>query len=671
MARRTLLLGAFFLGMQLHAQNDQVVVRFSTGSTALDVEDIAELQALCTKARGRTLSVSGHSDDRGNPDLNERLSLERAQRVVTILQSACPDLPVTQVRGHGGGIPVADNTTEAGRMLNRRVEISIAAMPGNECWIRDPRTQHGHARVTPLMPAADKARELHVVDASKDIEVRTSDGTILRIAAGSILDADGRQVNGRVDLTYRSFLDPWEVVASGIPMHVGQPGNARHFETAGMYEVYASKDGRPVQLRQGAEISLETPGPPVSSEYHAYQLNEATGEWENGGRFVDPQPMVATMPSAAAREYVNIVRRQRSLPDSTLYDERKASAFYCHTSRCLPTAKPYAWTEGKYHSPYGPGIPSVKLELDRNYWREHKELVLNLQLAYRNHPEWRAFGTNKRWIYTGDLDRRALRKTFVRKRYYQDIELVLSDNGGASLRLKDRGDWVEIPVALTDHLKPKNDPKNMDAAFAGYQKRAMRKATQFDKELQVNVKRAHLQRTRIANEAFSKATRRMNATEREMAREDFIEYAFASTTQYQATQGMRDNTYLYARRPTFAMPGFGIWNCDRMIPMPVVEVPVDVIAQDGTPFIWKTAYGVPQNSRAVVTYWNLDGTARQTMRLSPSCERIIFVDQQKRMMVAEIQSGKRGKKNGLVLQALPLEQPKDRKVLELLARNTN
>jgi len=41
------------------------------------------------------------------------------------------------------------------------------------------------------------------------------------------------------------------------------------------------------------------------------------------------------------------------------------------------------------------------------------------------------------------------------------------------------------------------------------------------------------------------------------------------------------------------------------------------------------------------------------------------------MMVAEIQSGKRGKKNGLVLQALPLEQPKDRKVLELLARNTN
>lgn len=671
MARRTLLLGAFFLGMQLHAQNDEVVVRFSTGSTVLSAEAIAELQALCNKAQGRTLSVSGHSDDRGSADLNQRLSLERADRVVNILKSECPDLLVTQVRGQGGTMPVADNTTEAGRMLNRRVEVSIAAIPIAECVIRDPRAQHGHARVTPLMPAADKARELYSVDASKDIEVRTSDGTILRIAAGSILDTDGQAVNGLVDLTYRSFMDPWEVVASGIPMHVGMPGNARHFETAGMYEVYASKEGRPVQLRAGAEIALETPGPQVSSEYQAYQLNEATGEWENGGRFVDPVPMVAKMPSAAAREYVNIVRKQRSLPDSSLYDARKASAFYCHTSQCIPTAKPYAWTKGKYHSPYGPGIPSVKLDLDRNYWREHREVALNLQLAYRNHPEWRAFGTNKRWIYAGDLDRRTLRKTFVRKHYYQDIEMVQADNGGTALHLKDRGIWVEIPVALTDHLEPKNDPKNMDGALAGYQKRKVRKATQFDQEVLANVKRTHAQRTRVANEAFSKATRRMNASERKMAREDFIDYAFASTAQYYSSLGMRDNTYMFARRPTFAMPGFGIWNCDRMIPMPVVEVPVEVIAQDGAPFIWQTAYGVPQNSRAVVTYWNLDGTALQTMRLSPSCERIIFVDQQKRMMVAEIQAGKRGKKNGLVLQALPLEQPKDRKVLELLARNTN
>ncbi|RYF13894.1 MAG: OmpA family protein [Comamonadaceae bacterium] len=69
--------------------------------------------------------IVGHTDNTGSDDLNNRLSLDRAQSVKDYLASRGVRSSDIQVAGRGEREPVADNSTEAGRAKNRRVEIFL------------------------------------------------------------------------------------------------------------------------------------------------------------------------------------------------------------------------------------------------------------------------------------------------------------------------------------------------------------------------------------------------------------------------------------------------------------------------------------------------------------------------------------------------------------------
>jgi len=67
--------------------------------------------------------VAGYTDNIGGAGYNRGLSKERAQQVVDYLINR--GVPRNRLRavGHGPASPVADNSTEEGRALNRRVEL--------------------------------------------------------------------------------------------------------------------------------------------------------------------------------------------------------------------------------------------------------------------------------------------------------------------------------------------------------------------------------------------------------------------------------------------------------------------------------------------------------------------------------------------------------------------
>ena len=71
------------------------------------------------------IEIRGHTDNIGNEGYNKKLSVERAASVYNYLIEK--GIPKTRMkyRGFGPNIPVADNSTEQGRELNRRVEIFI------------------------------------------------------------------------------------------------------------------------------------------------------------------------------------------------------------------------------------------------------------------------------------------------------------------------------------------------------------------------------------------------------------------------------------------------------------------------------------------------------------------------------------------------------------------
>jgi len=71
------------------------------------------------------IDVYGHTDSTGSDAYNQTLSENRARTVAGYLQSR--GVPAARIRSQGFGetMPVADNSSEAGRVKNRRVEIKI------------------------------------------------------------------------------------------------------------------------------------------------------------------------------------------------------------------------------------------------------------------------------------------------------------------------------------------------------------------------------------------------------------------------------------------------------------------------------------------------------------------------------------------------------------------
>ena len=68
-------------------------------------------------------AVIGYADNIGSEDNNFTLSLDRAEAIVNYLVSRDIPRPNLQVYGLGPYSPIADNSIEFGRALNRRAEV--------------------------------------------------------------------------------------------------------------------------------------------------------------------------------------------------------------------------------------------------------------------------------------------------------------------------------------------------------------------------------------------------------------------------------------------------------------------------------------------------------------------------------------------------------------------
>jgi type VI secretion system protein VasL len=97
-------------------------------STRLLIRALADVKA----QPGWLIVITGHTDSSGDQQRNLELSRVRAE-VVRDWMKSMGDLPddCFAVGGHGAGQPIADNTTEAGRAANRRVDISLVPEPGS------------------------------------------------------------------------------------------------------------------------------------------------------------------------------------------------------------------------------------------------------------------------------------------------------------------------------------------------------------------------------------------------------------------------------------------------------------------------------------------------------------------------------------------------------------
>lgn len=103
-------------------------IEFQTGSAIIKPSSyklLDEIFESAVVAEGLKLGVYGHSDNSGSDEVNIPLSQKRADAVKNYMLKKGMKEARLEAKGYGSTKPVADNSTEAGKSKNRRVEIVL------------------------------------------------------------------------------------------------------------------------------------------------------------------------------------------------------------------------------------------------------------------------------------------------------------------------------------------------------------------------------------------------------------------------------------------------------------------------------------------------------------------------------------------------------------------
>lgn len=103
-------------------------INFETGSDKLtpsSYDILNNMGAMLKEYPQMVIEVAGHTDDVGDDKLNLALSQKRAEAVKTYLTDKGVNAKQINAKGYGETKPIADNTTDEGKLKNRRVEFSV------------------------------------------------------------------------------------------------------------------------------------------------------------------------------------------------------------------------------------------------------------------------------------------------------------------------------------------------------------------------------------------------------------------------------------------------------------------------------------------------------------------------------------------------------------------
>lgn len=111
------------LGRKLIIEN----MLFGTGKSRLPdkVQELDVLTEFMTNRQNVKILIEGHTDNVGSYAINDRLSLQRAESVKSYLIRKGIQANRIKTKGYGERRPIASNSTDWGRRLNRRTEVII------------------------------------------------------------------------------------------------------------------------------------------------------------------------------------------------------------------------------------------------------------------------------------------------------------------------------------------------------------------------------------------------------------------------------------------------------------------------------------------------------------------------------------------------------------------
>ena len=162
-------------------------------------------------------------------------------------------------------------------------------------------TEAAEVRATAIAPPVaglETPFETYTIDAQKDETITTPTGTKIHIEKNTFLDKNGNVLKGKVNIKFREYHNVIDIFKSGIPMEYDSAGTTYTFESAGMFDIEAEKDGNTIQSYD-KDILVDIVSDNPSSKFNDYYYDTTKRSWE----FLSKSTILETEESDEATYY--------------------------------------------------------------------------------------------------------------------------------------------------------------------------------------------------------------------------------------------------------------------------------------------------------------------------------------------------------------------------------
>ncbi|MCC6370624.1 MAG: hypothetical protein IT236_06460 [Bacteroidia bacterium] len=291
------------------------------------------------------------------------------------------------------------------------------------------------------------------LSATKATALTYESGSIIHIDKSAFVYPDGKPYKGPVELFYREFRNPVEIMLSGIPMTVKDLDTVHLFKSGGMYEIYANdKQGNELRTVSDTSIKIKFALTDTSMDYNLYSLSP-NGTWNNKSAATGTSTSGADkkLMSKALKAYLSSLNIARSkVADTTRYLRRFENTNYLCAFR-KDNLRPKRDSIRLIDSP---GRREIFSSSTRGLFRirylgktQDKKILFTLEPALpymREIPRHIRILFNKTFLYEGTMDADAFKKHYVRRKYYWD------------LRADSEGELLEINLKLLNSFETLN-----------------------------------------------------------------------------------------------------------------------------------------------------------------------------------------------------------------------
>lgn len=435
--------------------------------------------------------------------------------------------------------------------------------------------------VNPPIKGIDVARKYYNINPSIENVLVYSSGTKIFIPANAFVDKEGNSITENVKIAYREFRDQVDILVSGIPMKYDSAGSVNDFESAGMFEMFASVGKDPVELAKGKNIDLNFASTSVDSTYNFYAYDDKTGNWEFQNR--PKQVTVATkispkIYSKAYLRYRYLLNSRPRIADSLTLKQRFESFNYLYTEKYDTNYKfnrfHYKSNSKNVSVPY---YRSIKI----NNIKKLKDgtVLFKLKYNYFLHPELAAF-SNVYFACSENIGVQDFRKKYAQGKTYNDIRIY---NNGTTVEL----DFKEIKNITTmnasfGYIKDSKEfveVKKISSYTKQYNKRLRSREKMFNKNIKKNGTKEYktyeiTDPEEIKQFAYKAVKSEMSEEEKRMTYEQWLSY-YDQIVANELEVLFKSQATSENLMQSLRVSGMGIYNCDQIRR---IDQPVEILA---------------------------------------------------------------------------------------------